>query len=381
MLTEEMAFCQQSWVMRSNLVRMSLAHMGAQMAPVHFELSSKLEVQPYHITPWQCEEHALLNGRSEGPLRGDFFCLPFGRADLDDDMPAHGRTASSRWSLESYRHDGAVQELDIYIDEALQSARVRRHFYLLDNQAIIYDKTTISGLTGTHSYGHHAVLRVPQQEAALLLSTSKQQFGMTCPVAFANPANAEYQSLAINATFDDLNSVPSIHKGEPNADCSVYPARRGFTDLLQIGVQVEKGSPAWSAVVNSVENYLWFSLRDPELLPSTILWTENAGRHQPPWSGRNCSLGVEDVCSFFDQGSKASVGTNPFNARGIKTAHDFRDEQIVSIRYLQGVAGIPASFGHVRSVSCTDWSVTFADAAGREVLIPAHPQFVFGEDL
>jgi hypothetical protein len=274
-----------------------------------------------------------------------------------------------------------VQEFEIGLEKALRSATVTRQFYLVENEGIIYDKTTISGLSGAYSFGHHAVLRMPEQKATLLLSTSKPRFGMTYPAAFANPAKAEYQVLEIGATFDNLNSVSSIYKGEPNTDCSVYPARRGFTDLLQIGVEVEKGSAAWSAAVNTMEGYLWFSLRDPELLPSTILWIENAGRHQSPWDGRNCSLGVEDVCSFFDRGSKAAAEANPFNVRGIKTVHEFMAGHTVTIPYLQGVARVPAGFGHVRSVFCANCTVTFADEAGREVLATARPQFVFGERL
>jgi hypothetical protein len=274
-----------------------------------------------------------------------------------------------------------VQELSIHIENALHSAGVTREFFLRDGESIIYDRTTITGLVGAYTLGHHAVLRVPVQESGLLVSTSKQAFGMTFPRPFGDPGNAEYQSLAICADFADLNSVPSIFKGFPNADCSRYPARRGFTDLLQIGVEVEKGKPAWSAAVNSEEGYLWFSLRDPDLLPSTILWIENGGRHRPPWSGRNCSLGVEDVCSYFDAGSNVSGAANAFSERGIKTVHQFKEDLPVSIPYLQGAVRTPPGFTHVRFVSCEESGATFADAFGREVSCPVRAGFVFGERL
>jgi hypothetical protein len=205
--------------------------------------------------------------------------------------------------------------------------------------------------------------------------------GMTCPTLFASPAIAEYQSLAVGASFEELSSVPSIFKGTSDANCSVFPERRGFTDLLQIAVDVEKGKPAWTAAVNTEGSYLWFSLRNPSLLPSTIVWIDNRGRHQPPWSGRNCSLGLEDTCSFFDKGSKASRQPNAFSKAGVKTIHNFEEGSTMCIPYLQGVAPIPPNFSHVRSAVCGEAGITLADSAGREVFCAARTQFVFGEEL
>jgi hypothetical protein len=267
------------------------------------------------------------------------------------------------------------------MENALHNASVTREYFLRDGETVIYDRTTITGLVGDYTLGHHAVLRMPLQESGLLVSTSRFGFGMTYQGRFGDPANAEYQSLAIGAEFTDLNSVPSIFRGFPNADCSRFPARRGFTDLLQVGIEADKGQPAWSAAVNCDEGYLWFSLRDPALLPSTILWIENGGRHRPPWSGRNCCLGVEDVCSFFDTGSNSSAAVNAFSERGFKTVRQFEKDRPLSIPYIQGVVRTPPGFSHVRSLCCGEPGVTFADAAGREVFSPLCSGFVFGERM
>jgi hypothetical protein len=381
MLAEETILSEPSWEMQSDSVRIAVTHLGAHMAPVHFSLPQKLPLQPYYISPWQCEEHSYLDGSSEGILRGDFFCLPFGKADSADGTPSHGRTSSARWSLRGHRSHAGVQEIGIQMENALHNACVTREFYLRDGETVIYDRTTISGLDGYYTMGHHATLRTPSQESGLLVSTSRIGFGMTFPGHFGNPANAEYQSLAMGAEFTTLNSVPSIFREFPNADCSRFPARRGFTDLLQVAVEADTGQPAWSAAVNSEEGYLWFSLRDPALLPSTILWIENGGRHRPPWSGRNCSLGIEDVCSYFDSGSASSAAANAFSQRGFKTIQQFVPEQPLSIPYIQGVVSTPPGFSHVRTVRCGSYGATFADAAGREVTSHLCADFVFGEKL
>jgi hypothetical protein len=381
MLTEETLFCQPSWVMQSNAVRMAVTQVAGHMAPVHFGLDAAAAVQPFHISPWQCEETDYLNGRSEKCLRGDFFCLPFGKADPEDGTPGHGRTPSAPWTLGGHRSDGGVQSLSIHMENALHEARVSREYFLRDGENIVYDRTTVAGLDGSYTMGHHAVLRVPAREPALLVSTSRQVFGMTFPAPFGDPGEAEYQSLAVAAEFSDLSAVPSFFKGVPDQDCSRYPARKGFSDLVQIAVEAEKGRPAWSAAVNSEEGYLWFSLRDPALLPSTILWIENAGRHKAPWNGRNSSLGIEDVCAYFDTGSTSSRKENPFSKRGIQTVHAFKKDRPESVSYLQGGLRTPEGFTHVRSVRCEDGRITLADGAGKEVSCAARTGFVFGEKL
>jgi hypothetical protein len=381
MLTEETVFCEPTWVLQSDLVRMAVTQVGAHMAPVYFNLPENPRAQPFYVSPWQCEDHASLDGRSEGPLRGDFFCLPFGKADAEDGTPAHGKTSSSRWSLGGHRSHAGVQEFSIHMVDALHSAQVKREFFLRDGETVIYDRTTVTNLAGAYTMGHHAVLRVPGRESGLLVSASKVGFGMTYQGSFADPANGEYQSLAIGAELADLSSVPSIFKGFPNVDCSRYPARRGFTDLLQIGIETEKGQPVWSAAVNCEEGYLWFSLRDPALLPSTILWIENGGRHRPPWNGRNCCLGIEDVCSFFDTGSARSSAANAFSKRGFETVHQFQNDRPEVISYIQGVASTASDFSHVHTIRCEENRVTFADAAGREASAKLQTGFVFGEPL
>lgn len=381
MLTEETVFCQLSWVMESDAVRMAVTQLAGHMAPVEFGLGSGASVQPFHISPWQCEETAYLDGRSEKCLRGDFFCLPFGTADPEDGTPKHGKTPSAPWALGGHKTEGGVQTLSLQMEDILHGARATREFSLRDGESIVYDRTTIAGLDGSYTMGHHAVLRVPVKEQALLVSTSKQALGMTFPAPFADPGNAEYQSLAIAAEFSDLSKVPSFFKDVPDQDCSRYPARKGFSDLVQIGVVAEKGKPAWSAAVNSEEGYVWFSLRDPALLPSTILWIENAGRHRAPWNGRNSSLGIEDVCAYFDTGSASSRKENPFSKRGIATVHAFQKNRPDTISYLQGAVRTPAGFTHVRTVRCEDGRLTLADAAGKEVSCAVRTGFVFGENL
>jgi hypothetical protein len=356
---------------------MAVTKAGGHTAPVLFQCDGPNPVQPYHISPWQYESHNVEQGRSEAVLRGDFFCLPFGFAEPELGVPSHGKTAGARWSLVGSSSVAGCHELHIQMKDAVRSAVVDRQLFLRDGENVIYERTTVANLSGAYTMAHHAVLRLPARPSTVLVSTSRQLFGMTVPRLFADLADGEYSSLATGAEFADLAHVPTVFKNPSVTDCSAFPARPGFTDLLQIAVAAESGQPAWTVAVNTEEGYLWFSLRDPALLPATILWMENRGRHQPPWSGRNCSLGLEDVCGFFDFGSAVSSRPNAFSKRGIPTVHQFRNEETFVLPYVQGIVRIPEGFGRVTSVHCGKQEATFTDAVGNVITADMNTDFLF----
>ena len=378
MVREESIFGRRSWLLESASISMAVTHTGAHMAPVYFRNKCGAIVQPYHISPWQTEECSLPKGSSEVILRGDFLCLPFGHAEPRLAMHSHGRTAGWPWILEAATSQSGVHCLQIGMDNALQSARVTRQFFLRDGENVIYDLTAVEGLDGAFTIGHHAVLRTPNRGGTLLVSTSQQLFGMTFPEHFVASGSGESQALAIAAEFDDLRGVPSISGDGTVVDCGAYPARPGCSDLLQVSAKAEPGTPAWTAAVNTEEGYLWFALRNPMLLPSTVLWIENCGRRSSPWNARTCSLGIEDVCSYFDQGSEASQAPNEFSRRGVKTFQKFCRDTLYLLPYVQGTISVPSGFGRVQKMICETDGVSFTDERGSQVTASMETGFVFG---
>ena len=69
---------QASWILANGDVEVAVTKLGGQMAPVTFDRKSKAPIQPYHISPWQDEGLKDLPAAVLSPLRGDFFCMPFG---------------------------------------------------------------------------------------------------------------------------------------------------------------------------------------------------------------------------------------------------------------------------------------------------------------
>jgi len=235
-VTEREILSQPSWVIASDCVEMAVTRLGAHMAPVSFYHHDN-PVQPYYISPWQGEESTLEPGRSEIPLRGDFFCMPFGadpNPSAAEKHPAHGETSGQTWRLAGAENSGAVTSLRVSLETKARQGTVTRTYSLVNGENVVYDCTSIRGFAGPVTFAHHAVVRSPQAERALLLSTSPLAFGLVYPAPFGDPAAGEYQSLRIGAEFADLSRVPSIFHDQPEQDCSSYPARRGFTDLLQL---------------------------------------------------------------------------------------------------------------------------------------------------
>lgn len=372
-------FSQASWILLSDEVELAVTQLGAHIAPVSFHRQSGSPVQPYYVNPWHGEADADLPAPVLVPLRGDFFCLPFGgnvASFNGESHPPHGEPAGSKWSLVSQVKTRHVTTLEISHHPMVRPGKITKRISLVDGQNIIYTQEILAGFEGAMPLGHHAILKVPEKEGALRVATSPFSFGMTCPALFSDPRNREYQSLAIGRRFTDLKKVPLLWQEPTEADLTVFPARRGFTDLLSVFSQSLHGQPAWTTATNLEAGYLWFSLKDPAVLPSTLFWIENGGRHGPPWNGRNSCLGLEDTCSYFADGLKASCEPNLLNQAGVPTAVTLSPTQPTLINYLQGVARIPEGFEQVASARFEPGEVIFTSIHGKQICASVDWEFL-----
>jgi hypothetical protein len=164
-------------------------------------------------------------------------------------------------------------------------------------------------------------------------------------------------------------------------DLSRYPAREGYDDVVLVGARptTDPREPAigWAAVTFPARGYLWFSLKDPRLLPATALWCSNGGRHYPPWNGRYRGvLGVEDVIGALPLGLAASARRNAFSRAGVPTVLQLSPESPVVIPYVMGVVPVPPEFGGVAHVRIEPLRLVFTDAAGHVVAHPVDTRFL-----
>jgi hypothetical protein len=368
---------QPSWVAASDRIELAVTAVGAHMAPVVFDRHTGRPFQPYYISPWQGEGRPM-PAPILAPLRGDFFCLPFGGNGTPfhgERHPPHGETSGSPWRLTCFARDGGKIMLELELETTVRPGRVVQRIELVDGHDAIYTTTRIEGFAGPAPFGHHAILAVPEQEGALRIATSPFQLGMTCPHVFSDPANREYQSLAVGAEFDALGRVPTAFRAPEFTDCSVFPARRGYADLIGLHEAAAPGR-SWVAVVNAAEAWLWFALKDPAVMPARLFWTDNRGRHGSPWNGRNVALGVEDGCLYYDKGVAEAAAGNIINRRGIPTAREFRADAPSEIRYIQGAVRIPAGFDRVTDAQVEADRIVFRSPAGLSVPCRVQPGYL-----
>ena len=376
---------QPSFVLANEEVSVAITKRGGHMAPVTFKSGDGQQISPYYISPWQDEEPANMPAEVLVPLRGDFFCMPFGGNAIEykgEKHPPHGETATAVWSFvdnETSRPD--CSRLILALDTHIREGRVTKEIFLRERHPVVYQRHTVDGFVGPTPVGHHAILAMPDEKEAFAISTSPFCLGMTNPGVFSDPAQGEYQMLAVGKTFGDIKQIPTLFKDPDVVDCSRLPLQRGFSDLFAVVADIEalNGTPAWSAAVNTKEHWVWFSLRDPRNLPTTAFWLENHGRHSFPWNGRNQCLGIEDICGYFADGLAASVDANVLSDQGVPTSVRSLEDAPLDIRSIQGAVSVPATFDRVVEICFGDNEITLRSESGQLVTVPLNYKFVLGE--
>jgi hypothetical protein len=372
---------QPSWVIGNKSVRLAVTRRGGHMAPVTFYRDTRRPVRPYYVSPWQGEGLSI-DEPVLRPLRGDFFCLPFGgnvRAYRGEQHVCHGETATGRWKLAGAGRGEGVTWIALKMKTKVRLGEVTKTLSLVRGQNVVYVRHVLEGFSGAMPLGHHATLAMPEQEGAVRVATSGIKFGMTCPVLFSDPAAGEYQSLAIGERFTRLTEVPLLWKDPPAADLTAFPARRGFCDLL--AVFNKPGKRAWTTAVNSAERWMWFSLKDPAVLPATAMWISNHGRHGAPWNGRNVCLGLEDVCGYFAEGLGASARANLLTNAGVPTTVRLSRRQPTAVNYIEGVVKVPRGFERVAAARFSPGRVSFESTTGKSVTAAVRHEFLSSGEL
>jgi len=369
---------QPAWELASDRTRLAVTQAGGHMAPVVFQLGRK-EVSPYSVAPWAREKVPASLPPLIRVLRGDFFCAPFGgnaTAFRGEKHPPHGETANADWQLEEMSADARQAQIHLSLPTKVRAGRVDKYLLLRKGETAVYTRNVISGMAGPMCFGNHPMVLFPDRERSGLLSTSRLQRGWVLPGLFENPAEGGYQTLKPGACFQRLDSVPALDGSK--ADLTSYPARRGFEDLVLL-VHEARPDFAWSAVVFPAEGFLWFSLKDPRVLRSTILWHSNGGRHYTPWNGRHTGvMGIEDVTSFFHVGLAESARPNLLTRAGVPTKVDLRADERLVVNSIQGVAAIPRDFGRVRSINSVPGGIRFVDKAGRSTKVRLDLSYLYG---
>jgi hypothetical protein len=338
---------EPSYELRSRDVELAVTRRGGHLAPVRFRLGRRW-AQPYALAPWLPDGIAPSMPPVLQVLRGDYFCLPFGGGKGVEHI--HGETANGEWELVESGSGRLVLEMAV----KSPACRVRKILSIRQGQRAVYQEHRISGLRGRYNFGHHAVLQFPEG-GPCHVSVSPFRFGQVKPEAFSDPLRREYGALKTGARFRSLDKVPLAAGGFTSL--AEYPARQGFEDLVLMAAR--PGDFAWTAA--TLDGYVWIALKDPRVLPSTLFWISNGGRHGEPWNGRHLRrLGLEEICGHFCDGLEISR-QDRLAREGIPTTALFRPRETRSVKVIHLVHPVPAGFGRVESVE--------RDAKGTAILV------------
>lgn len=365
---------QPSWTFRTSEVEAAVTRLGGHLAPVRFRIGKDRWVEPFEVAPWAEEKVSTEIPDLLRVMRGDFFCMPFGgnsKPFRGENHPPHGETANAIWTLESSQPN----RVDLSMETKVRKGRVTKTLELIPGHAAIYSRHVISGMKGSMPLGHHPILKLPGANSGRL-SLSRFTFGQVLPEVFENPADGGYSILKVGAKFTSLHKVPRADG--LFTDLSAYPAREGYEDLVMMASD-PKLPFAWTALVVAEEGYVWFSLKNPRILRSTVFWMSNGGRHYAPWSGRHRhAIGLEEVTANFHLGLADSAKPNPLNKAGIETIVQLDPKKPLSVPYIMAVAAIPRGFDVVKSIrsSADGKSVTLTSQSGKTITVPLNVNFV-----
>ena len=137
------------WIIANDSVDLAVTEQGGHMAPVTFFKNTKTPVQPYYISPWQNEEGKAGLPVLE-PLRGNFFCMPFGAVNTyqNEEHQVHGEPASSKWKAKSAGRQGSVNRLVLSMKTKVRPGTITKTLSLVDGHNAVYTQHSLEGYSG-----------------------------------------------------------------------------------------------------------------------------------------------------------------------------------------------------------------------------------------
>jgi hypothetical protein len=370
---------QPSWRLASQSVEAFVTRTGGHLGPVTFDREGRA-LQPLAVAPWAEDVLDPPVPPLLQALRGDFFCMPFGGNGTPfegERHPLHGEVANGEWTFESGTSDEQGSALRLSLRPRVRRGLVEKTIELREGHNAVYCRHVVSGMEGPMTVGHHAMLRFPDRTGSGVVTTSPMVYGQVFPEPVERPENRGYSFLRPGAEFKSLQEVATV-TGE-TVDLSRYPARRGYEDIAMIVSDAEVPF-AWTAVTFPRERYVWFALKDPRVLRSTVFWFSNGGRHYPPWNGRHVNvLGLEEVTAYFHSGLAESARINPLSTKGHATSVCLHPDRPLVVCYIMAVVGVPPGFDRVTGIEVNTEGadgVTLKAASGRAVSVAVDVGFL-----
>ena len=329
------------------------------------------EVAMLHRAPWV----GTAESRAEGvaphlaQLEGDFFCAPFADASADG-APLHGWPANAAWEFLGASRKGGDVTGRWRLSRPAIGAVVGRELTVADGPPFLYQRHVLVGGAGRMPVANHAMLRLPS--GGIIRTSPKRIFVTPENPQESDPARGR-SALRYPAEAGDPRRFPKADGG--TADLLAYPFDTGHEDFV-IAVEAPGHALGWTAVVRPAEGDLFVALRDARVLPLTMFWHSNGGRHSAPWSSRHKGvLGVEEGIGFDDGGFLPQALRAAMLADGQPTAVELRAGRMTEVRHVLGQIAWPSG-EPVVSVSLSGGMVRVTGEAGTRRDLPVLEGFL-----
>lgn len=313
-----------SWTLSNRRIRLKVFETGGFIGDMLLDGKPV----PLHRAPWLGEPLDATIPPVLHHLQGDFFCAPFGDADVDpSEQRPHGKTANGKWIPVALDAEKGHWKLE----GTVCGAEVHKYVWLDHDAPLVHQRHRFIGGSGCLPVGHHLML---QTHAPIHLFFSPYDWIATPPQPVETPASGGRSLLAYDRRFERLEAAP-LASGEV-VDLSRYPQLHDHEDIVMLRSRGDQ-SYAWSAALCAEEDWAWFALKNPQHLPGTVLWMSNGGRDYAPWNGRHRGvIGIEETCSYFHLGHRASQAPNPLSEQGRATCMTLHPAQSIDIDYVFG---------------------------------------------
>lgn len=319
-------------------------------------------LEPLHRAPWvEDESFPDTMPMVDRKLSGDFVCAPFGMSDVEI-SPPHGWTANTDWHLESQTDESLRFELS----RPVMGVRITKVIEPAIDAPLLYQTHSVEGGQGGLTFAHHPMMRVTGG-ARLFCSPKRVAITPDPPIVDGR------HRFALGAQTTDLHAIPASDGG--TVDISHLPIATGTEDFITL-VEAEGSMLGWTAVIREAFDDLVFVLKDPRVLPLTMLWHSNGGREDSPWNGRHVGvLGIEDGVAAGAAGHRAALEDNPVRQTGVPTALELSEDSRHRIAHVMGAIPRPAGWNSVSDITVDGSTLTIKGEANQMVTVPFRADF------
>lgn len=349
----EMHYARPSYTIENDAVKIFVSVQGGMTTAV-YKHGGK-DIFPYFINPWWDEAPFLDQDPIMQNIRGDYFCFPFGANMKPYDgieYRIHGRTANECWDFKKIDGDDSKTSLHLTMDLVPEDGEVEKIIQIRSGEPVMYTNHIIRGFSGKASFGNHPNIQCSEDTGTAFLDMTPPIIGFTAPAPIDIPENKGYSLLKPGVEFSDETKVPTVYGN--TVDLTRYPIPRGYEDVVMYISDQDKDF-TFTALSEPKRGFLYFQLKDPKVLASTLLWMPNNGRYSEPMNGRVIGvIAMEEVTGNFFYGRTESVESNPISDAGHRTYGEFSSGTDTNVKLISGTIPIEPSFQGVKDIVAKD---------------------------